>query len=236
MSTISMQPRRDGALANVIQTIRRGMEGLPFERNLLYGAIILAALIFFELFNYSTTEFALSSLLGGLNFAGLRWATILALAFCGIDFAGIARLFSPATGGRTDLKSWYLIAAWLLAATMNALLTWWAVTLALLQDVGLGNEIISRADLLTIVPLFVALLVWLIRILMIGSFTLSSARANRASTQQTGSGYPQPVRRRERSNGSTPRPVAASRPMKPAPKPGSAASGTASGRAHWERG
>lgn len=219
MSTLSMHPQRGGIATHLIQTIRRGMEGLPFERNLLFGGIILSALVFFELFNYSTTEFALSSLLGGLNFAGVRWATILALAFCGIDFAGIARIFSPTHGDHSLLKSWYLIGAWLLAATMNALLTWWAVTLALLQDVGLGNEIVSRSDLLTIVPIFVALLVWLIRILMIGTFTLSGTQLGRATHRRTAQEFSQPVRLSTRSNGSIPRPVTASRSMRPAPKP-----------------
>jgi len=29
---------------------------------------------------------------------GIRWATILAIAFCAIDFAGIAHLFIPKKG------------------------------------------------------------------------------------------------------------------------------------------
>jgi len=56
---------------------------------------------------------------------------------------------------------------------MNAMLTWWAVSLALLEHVGLGNEILGREALLSSVPVFVALLVWLIRVLMIGTFTLT---------------------------------------------------------------
>ncbi|MGD8604763.1 MAG: hypothetical protein PVF49_09355, partial [Anaerolineales bacterium] len=61
----------------------------------LVGIMIVGALLAFELFNFSTTEYALTDLLGQLRFAGIKWATILALAFCGIDFAGIARLFTP---------------------------------------------------------------------------------------------------------------------------------------------
>jgi hypothetical protein len=67
-----------------------------------------------------------------------------------------------------------LLGAWLLAATMNAVLTWWAVSLALLSHNGLGNEILGRDALLSSVPLFVAVLVWLIRVLMIGTFTMTS--------------------------------------------------------------
>ncbi|GAF95342.1 unnamed protein product, partial [marine sediment metagenome] len=43
---------------------------------------IFGALVAFEIFNYGTTEFALGDLLGDLGFAGIRWSTILALAFC----------------------------------------------------------------------------------------------------------------------------------------------------------
>ena len=73
------------------------------------------------------------------------------------------------------METWYLLGSWLLAATMNAVLTWWAVSLALISHSGLGNEILGRETLLSSVPLFVAMLVWLIRVLMIGTFTLSSS-------------------------------------------------------------
>jgi len=45
------------------------------SRGLLFGILILGALVAFEIFNYTTTDFALTDLLGDLRFAGLRWAT-----------------------------------------------------------------------------------------------------------------------------------------------------------------
>ena len=68
------------------------------RRGFLFGILIVGALLAFEIFNYSTTDFALTDLLGDLKFIGVRWATILSIAFCGIDFAGIARLFTPEQG------------------------------------------------------------------------------------------------------------------------------------------
>ena len=141
-----------------------------------FGLMIVGALIAFELFNFSTTEFAFADLLGDLRFVGIRWATILALAFCGMDFAGIGRLFTPDRYEKGSFGVWYLLGAWFLAATMNAMLTWWSVSLALLQHDGLGNEILGRDALLGAVPVFVAVLVLLIRVLMIGTFTLMGAR------------------------------------------------------------
>jgi hypothetical protein len=147
-----------------------------FRRGLAFGLIIISALLAFELFNYSTTEFALSDLLGDLDFAGISWATILALAFCGIDFAGIARLFTPEEGANEPNEVWYLFGAWLLAATMNAMLTWWGVSIALLNHESLGNAVVDRETLLKVVPIFVAILVWLIRVLIIGTFSVAGER------------------------------------------------------------
>lgn len=140
------------------------------------GVMIVGALLAFELFNFSTTEYALTDLLGQLRFAGIKWATILALAFCGIDFAGIARLFTPERKTQEPVEVWYLLGAWFLGATMNALLTWWSVSLALVNHAGLGNEIIGREALIRGVPVFVAILVWLIRVLMIGTLSLTGSR------------------------------------------------------------
>jgi hypothetical protein len=149
------------------------------RRGLVFGVIIVTALFAFEMFNFSTTEFALEDLLGDLSFAGIHWATILAIAFCGIDFAGIARLFTPSGNNKhqpVQNEAWYLFGAWLLAATMNAMLTWWGVSLAILERQNVGNAVASREVLLHTVPVFVAVLVWLIRVLIIGTFSVAGDR------------------------------------------------------------
>jgi hypothetical protein len=149
---------------------------LPLSRGLLFGLLIIGALIAFEIFNYSTTDFALNDLLGNLTFASLRWSTILAIAFCGIDFAGIARLFTPEQGADEPKEIWYLFGAWLLAATMNAALTWWGVSIALVNHQSLGGIVVAQATLVKVVPIFVAVMVWLIRILIIGTFSVAGDR------------------------------------------------------------
>ena len=154
------------------------------RRGLIFGVMIVTALLAFEMFNYSTTEYALSDLLGSLKFFGLRWATILAIAFCGIDFAGIARLFTPEQGADEPTEVWYLFGAWLLAATMNAMLTWWGVSLAVLNHETLGNAVIESSMLLRVVPIFVAIMVWLIRVLIIGTFSLAGDRLFSQSDQR----------------------------------------------------
>jgi len=149
---------------------------LRLQRGLMFGLLIITALIAFETFNYSTTDFALTDLLGDLKFIGVNWATILAIAFCGIDFAGIARLFTPEQGSDEPAEVWYLFGAWLLAATMNATLTWWGVSIAILNHETLGNAVVDRAVLLKVVPIFVAVMVWLIRVLIIGTISVAGDR------------------------------------------------------------
>lgn len=163
----------DRDIATGLGRLRFGSAGL--SRQLLIGVILILALLAFEMFNFDTTRYALQSLLGDVRFATLTWATILAVAFCAIDFAGLARLFTPERGLDEPKEVWYLTGAWLLGASMNAVMTWWAVSSVLVGH-ELGNEILGREQLLRIVPIFVALLVWLTRILFIGAITIAGER------------------------------------------------------------
>lgn len=168
---------------NLTQKYSIKLKRIHIRRGLAFGLIILSALVAFELFNFSTTEYALTDLLGDLKFAGITWATILAIAFCGIDFAGIARLFTPGEDQSEASEVWYLFAAWLLAATMNAMLTWWGVSLALISHDSLGSTLVGRQSLIQIVPIFVAVLVWLSRVLIIGTFSVAGGRIFRQSSE-----------------------------------------------------
>jgi len=140
---------------------------------MVIGLILVMALVGFEIFNFDTTSFALQNLMADASFAGIPWANILALAFCAIDFAGLAHLFTPERGQEEPREIWYLTGAWLLGATMNALMTWWAVTLVIIEHPMAGNEVLSHQQLLNIVPIFVAVLVWLTRILFIGAISVA---------------------------------------------------------------
>jgi hypothetical protein len=160
------QNQRSGVLPQRILT----------QRGLLIGVILAAALVGFEMFNYSTTEVALRDLLGDLKILGLSWATVLTIAFCGIDFAGIARLFIPESDQPTSNENWFLFGAWLLAATMNAVLTWWGISLGLVNRLPEATAFIDPNTITGIVPVFVALMVWVTRILLISSFSIAGAR------------------------------------------------------------
>ena len=152
------------------------LQGTAQRRGLIFGGIILSALLAFEIFNYSSTSFALRDILGDLAFGPLKWATILALAFCGIDFAGIARIFTPEKGRDEPAEVWYLFAAWLLAATFNATLTWWGVSVAILQHNAQGGVLVGASAMTRVVPVLVAAMVLMIRVLLINTFSIAGDR------------------------------------------------------------
>jgi len=208
-------------------------KGRKFNRGATWGLMIIGALLSFEVFNFSTTQFALLDVLGELKFAGLRWATILAIAFCGIDFAGIARIFTPEQGRDEPAEVYYLFGAWLLAAGFNASLTWWGVSVAIVNHSSLGSgSVMSSATLTKVVPIFVAAMVWLIRVLIIGTFSLAGDRlfttdvqrpyqGQRTSSYQSSRPINQPVNQPVlRSASSLNRPVNNNTGgFRPAPKP-----------------
>lgn len=189
--------------------------GRRFNRGATWGLMIIGALLAFEIFNFSTTQFALLDVLGGLTFAGMRWATILAVAFCGIDFAGIARIFTPEQGADEPKEVWYLFGAWLLAAGFNASLTWWGVSVAIVNhSSAAAGAVVSSATLTKVIPIFVAVMIWLIRVLIIGTFSLAGDRL--FSTASTNASRPYQPNTSSSTNSAF-RP--ASNLGRPAPKP-----------------
>ena len=152
------------------------LRGTALKRGFIFGGIIFIALLAFEVFNYSSTSFALHDILGDLSFGPFQWATILAVAFCGIDFAGIARIFTPEKGRDEPAEVWYLFAAWFLAAAFNATLTWWGVSVAILKHNAEGGVLLGQENMTKLVPIFVAAMVLLIRVLLINTFSIAGER------------------------------------------------------------
>jgi hypothetical protein len=185
---------------------------VALKRGLIFGGIILSALLSFEVFNFSSTTFALHDILGDLSFGPFQWATILAIAFCGIDFAGIARIFTPEQGSDEPAEVWYLFGAWFLAAAFNASLTWWGVSVAILKHNAEGGILLGQATMTKVVPILVAVMVLAIRVLLINTFSVAgdrifsmaedrqtqyqnkpSYRANNDSYRNTNQSYPRPA-------------------------------------------
>ena len=197
------------------------LQGTAHKRGLIFGLIILCALLAFEIFNYSSTLFALTDILGSLAFGPLRWATILSFAFCAIDFAGIARIFTPEQGSNEPAEVWYLFAAWFLAAAFNAILTWWGVSVAILEHNAAGSVLLGASAMTKVVPIFVAAMVLLIRVLLINTFSIAGDRIFSLADQRAPRYQNQPAFRN--TNVESLRTPSQSFP-RPAPKPTPAAS------------
>lgn len=137
--------------------------------------ILVACWIMFELVNYATTEFALDDILGVTSaIFGIRWSTAIAIAFAGVDFAGMSRIFTEEVDEEPEIiqKMWY---AWILAAVLNAGLTWWAVSVQI-EGTNRARAFIANETFVTWIPLVIALAVFLIRILLIGTLGLHGDR------------------------------------------------------------
>lgn len=209
--------------------------GRNFNRGAAWGMMIIGALLAFEIFNFSTTQFALVDVLGDLKFMGFRWASILAVAFCGIDFAGIARIFTPEQGAEEPKEVYYLFGAWFLAAAFNAMLTWWGVSVAIVNHTSQsGGAVISNETMTKIVPIFVSAMILLIRVLIIGTFSLAGDRLFTTSERRTYNNEPRTVQPQQSYRSTPQQPVVRSasslnRPtvqntsvtntFRPAPKP-----------------
>ncbi len=170
--TIKNKPKLQPWMLRLLPFLQRNANMRP----VIFGLMFIGAFLCFQLFNYSSTLYALTDILGTLSFGPLRWAVILAFAFCAIDFAGIARIFTPESGRDEPAEVWYLFAAWFLAAAFNASLTWWGVSVAILSHNPTDSLILSSASLTKIVPVFVAAMVLLVRVLLINTFSIAGDR------------------------------------------------------------
>lgn len=168
--------------------------GRRLNRGAAWGMMIIGALAAFEISNFNATRFALLDIIGELSFGGVRWATILAIAFCGIDFAGIARIFTPEQGSDEPVEVRYLFGAWLLAATMNAALTWWGVSVAIVNHQSAsGNAVINAGTMAKVVPVFVAAMILLIRILLISTISTAGDRLFTTGDRRSYNNAPRPA-------------------------------------------
>jgi len=169
-------------LHNPFQMIRKVYE----QSGGMYFFFIALVLLSLEVFNYSTTKFALQDLLGEIGVGPTTWAAMLSLAFCGMNLIGIIRLFNPSTHENQGNENWFLLGAWVLAAVMNTGLNWWGVSIAIYNHPVDSVLVVDPMTIVTVIPIFVAIMVMLIRVLIIGNLsgTISKTTSNSAKSQR----------------------------------------------------
>lgn len=121
---------------------------------ILLAVLLVVALGMFENVNYITTYESLAAVFG----ADL-WVRVLAIAVVITDFAALGRVFSPPgeSGEDPRIVKWLLV-IWFAVSSLDVVLSWFFAALRMEQTVPVAPAAIS--DLVWIMPVTVALMIW----------------------------------------------------------------------------
>lgn len=137
----------------------------------VYTALIFICLVVFEIFSYGSSYEALMTMFGIHE-----WAALLAFCFSAVDFAGLAKLYSPDLRNLRDPQA-LLFAAWLLSAFADTGLTYVVVSNQLLSNttnIMVTSGTVPIAVWAKWIPALFSVLVWLIQVLLVARLSVSS--------------------------------------------------------------
>lgn len=139
----------------------RNIELNPKARSLLFPVVVLSILmVVLEVGNFFSTYYALNDILGtiGLTIFGthVRWAVMMAVAACLMDFFGIVRIFTPHQDRDEPAEVWILFGIWVVMAVGDAVLTWWTSKTAIIINPSPSVLLSSSAFIYKAVPVVVA--------------------------------------------------------------------------------
>lgn len=129
------------------------------------SGIIFLCLLCFEIFSYSSSYEAIDRLTGMTT-----WATMLAFAFCAVDFAGLAKLVMPEMRNLPEMPLFFLSGAWVLSAIGDTSLTWFVVstqTSTLTRHILVTAGVLSPKFFTTWLPLLVAVFTWGVQVFLV---------------------------------------------------------------------
>jgi hypothetical protein len=176
--------------------MKRNITNLP--KSAILGLLIFLGLAAFDVFNFATTRDALSSIITAtlLNIP-LSWP--LAVAFCAIDLGGIASVFTKEKGFREPWYVWMLGAGWIIASIANSGLTFMAIRMGMASAPIMHNPLIPADIAIKWVPILLASVIWLIRVMIIGSIIVADnhkepvvAKPAQPAFRMAGSSRPMP--------------------------------------------
>jgi hypothetical protein len=107
--------------------------------------LLIFALFIFEIFSYSSSKESLLLILGVEH-----WAKMLALAFCLLDFGGLAATFHPGlasalSGGKGNAR-YFLMSAWFIASMGDIFLLYLLIAY---QSAHLSSNILVQEGILS---------------------------------------------------------------------------------------
>lgn len=165
--------RLGGRLHRLIVRARTVAPAAGAQRGALAFAIGLIALVGLEAVNAGTTYAALQALTAG----ALGLTVGLTVALWALDFGGLLRIFGRVE--ERDPALVYFAGAWLTAAAVNALGTWYAVGLALSAGGFEGGAFVDQAALVEWAPIAIAAAVLLARVLFVAAWVVDAAPRQR---------------------------------------------------------
>jgi hypothetical protein len=142
----------------------------PALSSLATVALMGLGLLALEITNAATSYWALADLMGNAGLLSVSFSLMLTLGLAALDTGGLMRLFGP-QGDETTRSAglWFVAGGWLLCATFNALATWWAMASAMSGHV-VGNALLSATELLDVAPPFLAIVLWVMRVLLVAGY------------------------------------------------------------------
>jgi hypothetical protein len=164
------------------------------DKRTYFSLMILVGLLAFDVFNFATTKAALESFMGTGKVLGIVVAQALAVAFCAVDLGGLTSLFTEDKGFDEPWWVWMFGAGWLIASAINAALTWWAILLGMPSAPAINNPLFTAQQLYNVVPVVIAVTVWLIRLLLVGATIVAWDRSDPAPKYKKSTGFvPKPI-------------------------------------------
>lgn len=135
--------------------------------------LLLVLCVALELVNWTTSEGALLLFLGRTQVIGLYIASLLALAFCGVDLLCLWRITTPAARAEDESKTVVLmLVMWVVGTLLNAVLTYFSLKHTMSQTTAWQSDIWQGFNPLDVLPVALAGGVWVTRVSLI--WTLAS--------------------------------------------------------------
>jgi len=190
------------------------MNWLILDKRFWFKLITLTGLAAFEIFNFATNQSAMELIFGDTQFVMIYIYNLVAIAFSAIDLGGLSSTF---TEEKWPNEPWWVYVstiAWFLASIVSGLLTYMSVAVAMtVAPVSqLAAVMPNLAAIYDFIPVAIAAVIWLIRVMLIGSAVAGSGHVSAPRPKPS----TRPVHIGTQPTASQPKPAPAPAPKAPA--------------------
>lgn len=136
---------------------------------LVVGGIIFLSALAFEVINIATNVAGFESFFGGIKFLGISWAIWATIAFEAADVGCLCYSWDRKFDFRTHPEAGFALTAHFFAGFADAGLSYFAFMMAIGNSVSQMANVVGEKAILTWAPVFLALMIWVIRTLLMGT-------------------------------------------------------------------